>query len=335
MFLIAACSNDSSLNSSDDTISNLPESSKISYTATGTYSIDKSKQLLITSSDNTEQSACIDDGNKYTWKSVPLRKKPTTAKYEFHGDTLILFVKNTDTDRVSSSGNIYTGGKAGEIEGTWSVTNCTFFSEGNKTSCSNDDKYNSHTYTFSKGKLYSTDNFYMSDYLAENSDFMNSSFMETLYDFLDNPRQSLHLTNVKDIFDIDSSRVQAAIDEFNVDIKQKTKTSEVFELNGKSFTVNIKKVEITPDSSRHNPMFLNKEILMEITDGNTTCELNYVEKSVNKNLCKSENAEFLRTQDILIDNEGNELDVADLYQSQNVIEFEECLKDIVQKDSDN
>ena len=146
---------------------------------------------------------------------------PDTLKYEFRGDSLALSAFRNGKKLPIEE--VFIGGKSGKFEGTWSQP--------------------SFSLTFSDGKLSQTTILDLSQENDENPDFMNSFFMAKLYDAIN---EGNLLTTAKTIFEKDSSSVQRAIEENKVNIKKNEKTSQVFEMKGKTFSIDIKNATETP-----------------------------------------------------------------------------------------
>jgi hypothetical protein len=141
----------------------------------------------------------------------------------------------------------------------------------------------------------------------------------------------------KDLFTIDSSSIKHSIKEYKVNIKKSDKTSQVFEMNGKTFTINVKKATrtirdglLTPSVNGFDFETFN-EIQLELSDGTTTCKLNHIEKRMSEDLCNAENSESLETSylrddedNIIKDSQGKELRYANFYRNTNITDFENC-----------
>ena len=300
VFFIVACGDDSSSNASNDSQTQPTETD----TKTGRYQVDESENLLIMIPDSTYRSECVAVGEDFVWERLPLNG-PDTLKYEFRGDSLALSAFRNGKKLPIEE--VFIGGKSGKFEGTWSQP--------------------SFSLTFSDGKLSQTTILDLSQENDENPDFMNSFFMAKLYDAIN---EGNLLTTAKTIFEKDSSSVQRAIEENKVNIKKNEKTSQVFEMKGKTFSIDIKNATETPI---YDGFFFKtvSEIQIELSDGSTTCKLNYSEKLVDKDLCHGEKSEFLVTNvlknkrgETMRDSEGNEIESATLYRDTGNDSFSEC-----------
>ena len=322
--IFTACGDDSSSNVPNEN----PSPSIKTITKTGRYQIDESQNLLILIPDSTHRYACVVDGDSFAWERVPLYNNDT-AKYEFQGDSLILYAfRGGHKSRLEE---IFIGGKPGRFEGTWSRS-CLihhYYDDDKQPECENPPTF---SFTFSDGKLSQTDIIDPSQDIDENPDFMNSSFMAQLYDAING---GYLFRTANSLFENDSSSVQRAIEENKVNIKKNEQTSQVFEIKGKTFTININKATETPI---YNEMFYttNIEIQVELSDGTTTCKLDYSEKVVDKDLCNAQNSDFLMKSDLkgkfglpIQNSEGKELEEAYRYNNLGYNSFSECINKLV------
>ena len=306
VFFIVACGDDSSSNASSET----PASPEKVQTKTGRYQIDESQNLLILLPDTTY--TCVISEEKVAWGPSP-RHSADTAKYEFLGDSLILHAFRGG--RKSSLEEIFIGGKPGKFDGTWSRYCLTYYTgdEPEEPDCYDPPQF---SFTFSDGKLTETTILDSVPELDENPDFMNSALMSELYHSI---YMGAVIFDANKLFSINPSYVQSAIQSYEVNIKKSDKTSQVFEINGKTFTININKATETPYYDGHTFRTINSAQL-ELSDGTTTCKLDFSEKFVNKDLCNVENSKHLIKEDTV----NPEIKTATIYREENEIDFENC-----------
>lgn len=307
VFFAVACGDDSSSNASSET----PASPEKVQTKTGRYQIDESQNLLILLPDTTY--TCVISEEKVAWDPSP-RRSADTAKYEFQGDSLILHAFRGGSK--SSLEEIYIGGKPGKFDGTWSRSCLTYYigDEPEEPDCYDPPQF---SFTFSDGKLTQTTILDSVPELDENPDFMNSALMSELYHSI---YTGAVIFDANKLFSINPSRVQSAIQSNEVNIKKSDKTSQVFEINGKTFSININKATETP---YYNGYIIQttKSVQMELSNGTTTCKLDFSEKLVDKDLCNAENSKHLVVEkDIL----NSEIKTATIYREGNEIDFEDC-----------
>ena len=306
VFFIVACGDDSSSNASSET----PVSSEKVQTTTGRYQIDESQNLLILLPDTTY--TCVISEENVAWGPSP-RRSADTAKYEFQGDSLILHAFRGG--RKSSLEEIFIGGKPGKFDGTWSRYCLTYYTgdEPEEPDCYDPPQF---SFTFSDGKLTETTILDSVPELDENPDFMNSALMSELYHSI---YMGAVIFDANKLFSINPSYVQSAIQSYEVNIKKSDKTSQVFEMKGKTFSININKATETP---YYNGYIIQttKSVQMELSNGTTTCKLDFSEKFVNKDLCNAENSERLIKEDTV----NPEIKTATIYREENEIDFENC-----------
>ena len=307
VFFIVACGDDSSSNASSET----PASPEKVQTKTGRYQIDESQNLLILLPDTTY--TCVISKEKVAWGPSP-RHSADTAKYEFLGDSLILHAFRGGSK--SPLEEIYIGGKPGKFDGTWSRYCLTYYTgdEPEEPDCYDPPQF---SFTFSDGKLTETTILDSVPELDENPDFMNSALMSELYHSI---YMGAVIFDANKLFSINPSYVQSAIQSYEVNIKKSDKTSQVFEMKGKTFSININKATETP---YYNGYIIQttKSVQMELSDGTTTCKLDFSEKLVDKDLCNAENSKHLVVKkDIL----NSEIKTATIYREENEVDFENC-----------
>ena len=309
VFFIVACGDDSSSNASSET----PASPEKVQTKTGRYQIDESQNLLILLPDTTY--TCVISEENIAWGPSP-RHSADTAKYEFQGDSLILHAFRGG--RKSSLEEIFIGGKPGKFDGTWSRYCLTYYigDEPEEPDCYDPPQF---SFTFSDGKLTQTTILDSVPELDENPDFMNSKLMSELY-YSIYTGGFIFIFNAYKLFSIDSSYVQSAIQSYEVNIKKSDKTSQVFEMKGKTFSIDINKATETPYYNGHIFRTIYSAQL-ELSNGTTTCKLDISEKFVNKDLCNVENSERLIKEDTV----NPEIKTATIYREENEFDFKICL----------
>lgn len=290
------------------------------FTRTGTYTVDEANNLLMVAIDDPMEKACVAEGENLVWKSIPFYTPIDTSKYEFRGDTLIVYDFD---DGMVGEGEMFVGGTPGKLDGTWRLTDCEVDRETRETECyEGETRYREITYTFSNGIISSTLKTHLDLYVADRDDFTNSGLMAQLYNFLNDSDRGIYPNT---IFENDPSSVKAAIATYNITIVEQTKSHEVFEMNGKNYEVTIKKVAMTPTT---NGLFMGNgdlELQMEVSDGTSVCNLNHVVRNVDESLCKDEYAGNIRIDDDAEDSNDVQYSLAYRYEKTSYDEFEDCL----------
>jgi repressor of nif and glnA expression len=151
---------------------------------------------------------------------------------------------------------------------------------------------------------------------------MESSFMVELYDYL--ARRS-HMDDVINIMDNkdQASSIAQSIEKNGVQIIEGTKTNQTFKIGEKTYTVTVKKAETT----LHYTGRTNREAIVEVSDGTTTCSSYAIYKTVDENLCKTENLEYFTVYDDE-DEDGNKLFYVSRYKNTDHEQFLKCLSGI-------
>ena len=314
-FLIAACSDDnpSSANSfsNDDPLSR-----------TGSLYVDESQQLLVSTFTNVHGNRCDFENNNLIWKSIQKDIITDSSHYEFIGDTLVLY--DIDNGGIEDYGKLYVGGSAGNIYGTWVYTGFELSKKTGELEHSKNTRYETRTYNFSPGKVTISVEYHMDLYVADEQErgYMESSFMVELYDYL--ARRS-HMDDVINIMDNkdQASSIAQSIEKNGVQIIEGTKTNQTFKIGEKTYTVTVKKAETT----LHYTGRTNREAIVEVSDGATTCSSYAIYKTVDQNLCKTENLPYFSVNNNH-DDYGNLYFYVSSYKNTDHEKFLECLNSI-------
>lgn len=338
----AACGDDSSSNANGNSSSNVDskdtpiadgnssgnekttsDSDDITINISSHAFVDEENHILAITADEKNADLCVKDGDAYTWKPMPVYKTPDSVKYEFHNDTLMFFtIRNGEIDK---SAEVLVGGTPGNIYSKWTFTGCLYYAETQELKWCEDDYTYIHPFiTLSEDRFVFTILWHWKKFLADKSDYMNSAFMESLYSNLSGTEASIYGAL---IFFPDTSFEGNAIDHSTINIIDKNKTGETFELGGKTFTAKVLQADLTLIQTGYDRGSTNMEVQVEVTDGKTTCNLAYQKKYLDDSLCKAENAEFFNTADWK-DDDGNEFIHAYNFEKTNKAEFKSCIKSI-------
>ena len=280
-------SNPSSSNANGDNTA----SDKNPNSITGTLYVDESQHLLVTTFTDVHGNRCDLENDNLIWKSLTKDVVTDSFDYEFIGDTLVLY-------------DYYEGGIEEEH--------------------STNTRYVTRTYTYAPGKVTISVEYHMDLYVADEQErgYMESSFMVELYGYL--ARRS-HMDDVIYIMDNEdqASSIAASVENNGVQIIEGSKTNQTFKIGDKTYTVTVKKAETTLHFSGRT----NREVKLEVTDGTTTCSSYAIYKTVDENLCKTENLEYFTVYDDE-DEDGNKLFYVSRYKNTDHEKFQECLSSI-------
>ena len=315
VFLIAACS-ESNPSSADATPNDDPNS------RTGSLYVDESQHLLITTFTNVHGNRCDLENDNLIWKTITKNAIIDSFEYEFIGDTLVLY--DIYKGEPEDYGELYVGGSAGNIYGTWVYTGYTRSKKTGNQELSTDTRYVTRTYNYSPGKVTIQVEYHMDLYVADEQErgFMESSFMEELYSYLTSRsylKDVIYIMSNKDL----ASSIARSIEQNGVQIIESTKTNQTFKIGDKTYTVTVKKAETT----LHYTGRTNREASVEVTDGTTTCSSYAIYKTVDANLCKTENLEYFTVQNGGDDDSGRYFYVSN-YKNTDHEQFLKCLSGI-------
>ncbi|MBQ9225955.1 MAG: hypothetical protein IJ177_07170 [Fibrobacter sp.] len=325
--LLTACGDDTSSNAGNG--SSRPTGDDV-FSRAGTLYVNESEHILAIALENYETQMCVVEEDNYTWKTVHINNEPDSMMYEFRGDTLLLYDIYhglPDTDY----GEMLVGGTAGSLYGTWTYTGCEYDKEEDETECHEKNlQYFLRTITFSKGKAEINYKVYFDRYVEDHSDFMNSYFMSQLFNTLGGNYPEIYLD---EIWYMEASSVQATAQKIGAVFTSKTKSNATFELGGKTYTVNVKHMDMSLNREGYFIASENKEIQVEVSDGITTCTGEYISHYMNADYCKAEYKDNLRMDEWEDSNLGTFI-AAERYRSNNEDDFEQCITGIAYKKYD-
>jgi hypothetical protein len=314
-FLIAACS-DSNPSSAITVPNDDPN------TATGTLYVDESQHLLVTTFRNVHGNSCRLEDNNLIWKSIEKDAITDSSEYEFIGDTLVLYDYYEGTS--DNYGDLYVGGTAGNIYGTWVYTGYERNRQTGEQERHTNTRYVTRTYTYAPGKVTIKVEYHMDLYVADEQErgYMESSFMAELYGYLTGRS---HMDDVIYVMDNEdqASSIALSIETNGVQIIEGTKTNQTFKIKDKTYTVTVKKAETTLHFSGRT----NREVNLEVTDGTTVCSSYAIYRTADENICKTENLEYFKVYDDE-DEDGNRFYYVSTYKNTNHEAFKECLSGI-------
>ena len=325
--LLTACGDDSSSNANDEFGRS---SGDDGFSRTGTLYVNESNHILSIALENFETQMCVVEEDNFTWKTVHITDEPDSMMYDFRGDTLVLYdIYHGQPD--TEYGELLVGGTAGNLYGTWTFTGCEYNKDDDETECYEKNlRYYHRSITFSKGKAEINYKLYYDRYIEDHSDFMNSYFMTQLIRTLSGNYPDLYLY---EIWYMDSSSVQSEVEEYSAVFTSKTKTNATFAMGGKTYTVNVKHMDMSLNREGFFVANENKEIQVEVSDGITTCMGEYNTHYMNADYCKAEYKDNLRMDEWEDSNYGTFI-AAEKYSSNNEDDFEQCVAGIAYKQYD-
>ncbi len=309
---LVACGDDSSSNVSDEPIKS---------TETSSLEIDEKNHTLTWTTTN-DKEMCVNEKGSFTWKTVSLGTTTESAKYEFRGDTLVLYPLVYDNGKLERFGRMYLGGTAGKIYGTWKDLFCDFDPQEKATYCAQGAAFAVRTLTLSKGKRILETEYDFEGYSASKNE--NLILSELTADLFRALKGTVELY-IPGAFLNDSARVKSLIQEYKISTTTQTKTSIGFKMDGKEFSLKYTEAEET--LAKDGSGRLNRVVKLELSSGKTVCNLDFERAFMEKDLCKAENKAYLDTEKE-IDGNGNNIEHAVAYLVNNQADFEKCVKSI-------
>ena len=253
--------------------------------------------------------ACVRELESIEWKSVSKDPLAETIKYDFVGDSLVMYNWDSYDNAFETEGVLYVGGSAGSLNGSWKYTPCMYDSDMGKSRCFDDlDESFDALITFSTNTLT-----IVQKSGANEFDYSKTEFRAYLLSSIN--RGYNMFPSVYDLFyNSESTENFENIEELNP-----TKTGETFKYKGTVYTVNVPKIQKTG---------ISRSITVEVASAAKKCTGSYEAASfVTKELCSEDNSDYLEF-DSEEDENGNIFHYADYYEKENNIEFENCLMDL-------
>ncbi len=315
-----ACSDDSSSSADDE-----PAVS----TKTSALEVDEEHNIITWTTENSKDMCLLESGS-FTWKTVNLGFSKESARYEFRGDTLVLYPLVYNNGEQERFGRMYLGGTAGKIYGTWRALFCDFDPVEKNTFCATGDVFTTKTITISKGEMITETQYDFERYSAQKSG--NLVLSELTADILRALKGTFELY-IPGAFVDDSARVLSLIQEYKITTVSQTKTSINFKMDDKEYALKYNEAEET--LAKDGSEKVNRTVKLELSSGKTTCNLDFERTFMEKSLCKSENKDYLDINKEIIDGQGSTLEFAVAYLANNQEEFEKCVKSVSPASSSN
>jgi len=318
---LTSCGSDSGSNATDDTTissnsnkaSNNESRQKITYD-TLALSIDKEAKLLNVSNDGAEEEYCVAEGDDFKWKTIKKKTNSGKIKYEFTGDTLILYEWLQESKVYQQHGAMLVGGKGGNIYGTWTIIPCTYDSEEEETYCDEDEEEGliQSSFTISEDKFARK---LAGIYLNKSLNYPTSNFRRLFNHYLSKgPGGDLPTANElfhESVYDDENSTFDG------ITIKELSASGETFISGGKTIIVNVLNFEDN---------FENWKASVTISVDGETCQNDYENYyDMTESLCDTKYSDnySLGTK---TDKDGNEFKYVRQFRKNNHDEFLECLE---------
>lgn len=345
---LLACGEDSSTSPSGSGANSAGESISSSYQLL----IDENSQTMKLSGQGDFENKCLVNNGVPQWGSVKIRSGEQLVQYKFVGDTLVLSWWDDEDDEFNNLAKMYVGGKAGSIYSTWTSIPCTYKLSSERTNCDDDDieateivsiTSNSFSKTVTAQYIEETNrkfNYATSDYryklfaylvtgnasyiplpdyifgkavtigdeyVKQNGNIVSYAELYANYPLSERISMGLHSTEELATFSgIVSTDLSA--------------TGETFTYGGISYTVSVLKAI---DTDEHTSITVTIA-----TNGITCTNIDESNRHITQDLCKSENMEYLKTDDDT-DVNGNKYYYGYKYSQNNFSDFKACLNTIL------
>ena len=291
--------------------------------------LDEANRKLSTYEVHSHDVCKVDD-DKYEFVTM-VDTQHIERVYDFRGDTLVIFYSDED---VRTYGQIFVGGKNGQIKNKWKMINCKYVQESNSLDCRDASELNGwlkNTITyfdFTQDTLFAsvTDlNGNAIDIYAptedEYDDYTGSSFMEDIFDVI--------ITSQYEVFPgtafWKSENFEAYVQHNNVVINSKDKTHISFVIRGQNFEVEFTKAKRLQYTSGSYV-----EVGATLKSDNGVCVLDYMSDSkMTPEICKAENAGLMDLYSTYNSKDSLLYYGADSEYIGNAGEFRDCIVNLV------
>ena len=279
---------------------------------------------------------CEVNGGKYEFVTM-VDTQHIEREYDFIGDTLVIFYSDED---VRKYGQLFVGGKNGQIKNKWKMINCEYIQESNSLDCgdisklSNRQKNTITYFDFTQDTLFAS----MSDLNGksidiyapieeEYDDYTRSSYMETIFEMIVSTNNNAGLVG----FDSPWTAFwkNENFDEYaqkkNVVINSRDKTHISFVISGQNF-----EVEFTKAKRLQYNRGSYVEVGATLKSDNGVCVLDYMsDHKMTPEICKAENANLMNLSYTYDSKDSLLYYGADSYYIGNAGEFRDCIVNLV------
>ncbi len=280
---------------------------------------------------------CKVDDDKYEFVTM-VDTQHIDRVYDFRGDTLVIFYSDED---VRTYGQIFVGGKNGQIKNKWKMINCKYVQESNSLDCRDASELNGwlkNTITyfdFTQDTLFASVIDLKGNAVDINAptedeydDYTGSSFMEKIFDLIIYTNEGAVVSGYgvspwtafwkNEGFDVYAQKK-------NVVINNRDKTHISFVISGQNFEVEFTKAKRLQYNGGSYV-----EVGATLKSGNGVCILDYVSDSkMTPEICKAENANLMDLSSTYNSKDSLWYYGADSYHIGNAGEFGNCIVNLV------
>ena len=348
--LFVACGGDSASSSSGEDTRSVIDSLMEAYSITVENdklvmsindTVDKKKQVISFEETIWPSWKCLVKNEKFQWGIVDEPFKMDSYKYLFVGDTLVLFSERFNGS-FESDGSMYVGGSAGNIEGTWTPTSCSYRESKKETVCRDGNSRIGTDIRIAKNTVSFIAPGSVSDVL-DSSDVLELKRVDFGYK-INGVRTYLYKSlytgkvvefratslmvypYIGDDETVYPEYTDEQLESLGIESLSITDTGETFKIGGKTYSVEITRAEYLDGRDYESSLFAE----LQVTSDSTTCTY-YDErtKEIPKFLCSEENAKYIKDLTDSVDASGNAFTLAHNYEKNNKTKFFACLKKIL------
>ncbi len=359
-----ACSDDSSSDSGTN-------GGSVTIEVSGTISVDQENKAVVVAISNAED-VCVNENNTYAWKNVDFGVDSSFAKYLFLGDTLVIIDceeigKDGEPRYCDDEGQMFVGGKADDLNGTWKSVYCMYDTDDETSQCFKACKDVGGKLTEEEmAKMYEDMFSSMSELDMDAEPEVDQKMMDRMTCLDDNDLRKFPESTMKISGNSITSKVTYSYgDDDNFDDYMNSKFMSKFYKNlgsgdpsipdtyylteedssGVEKYIKSAGIEVTKQTKnsvtfkfadqtfsvnikKFNNSVDGREFSMSVSFNSMSCDLDAEEGEVTKSTCKAEYGEFFDKETVK-DAAGNKITVAYEYEKSNEKDFDRCTDKMV------
>ena len=360
-----ACSDDSSSDSGTN-------GGSVTIEVSGTISVDQENKAVVVAVSNAED-VCVNENNTYAWKNVDFGVDSSFAKYLFLGDTLVIIDcdeigKDGEPRYCDDEGQMFVGGKADDLNGTWKSVYCMYDTDDETSQCFKacKDVPGGKLTEEEMAKMYEDMFSSMSELDMDAEPEVDQKMMDRMTCLDDNDLRKFPESIMKISGNSITSKVTYSYgDDDNFDdymnsrfmskfyknlakgdpsipdtyylteedssgVEQYIKSAgiEVTKQTKNSVTFKFADQTFSVDVKKFNNSVDGREFSMSVSFNSMSCDLEAEEGEVTKSTCKAEYGEFFDKETVK-DAAGNKITVAYEYEKSNEKDFDRCTDKMV------
>lgn len=283
-----------------------------------TVRIDESKKTLIIDVKESK-TYCTTDKNH---KSFSMKDHEEVLyepfKYAFVGDTLVMYecepvmdLSDVNFEYCSIAGSMYTGGKKGNLQGSWKNLGCIWDSSDKKSYCGIPGVESFESINIGKDYVETKAFEDASSYSPKEIPLYDTYFMEKLWGFL---MMKNAIPSVSELNQYYTSRSK----EENIKIGKKTDNSISFAIKDVDFKIERKKAEWDDH---------NTQVVLSVSVADSSCDMEYESRSgygITSEFCDAKYAEYYSYMNLY----GSSNERVFVFERNGMGEFEKCLEGV-------